>query len=407
MTLGLSFRLAPHTVSRSFARGLHAAGFTCLAAAFLVTIAFQSANPSDLLWPAMIALLPMIVLLWLTARTHSTFYSTSFLIVGAACSYWFALTFSSQLPPILSSDAFSFALPKIALVMVGGSGAGVAARVAWCAAGYLAAEVSVGAALLQTGHSIPFDVTTFLAFAITVTIFALASLSRRRSRRTQPILLRAVRDEQLAAMRHRIEATAAALIHDTVLSHLAAIANSSGNALNRALQTEMERDLETLIGEEWLTDESPTVDSAARRDWEQSSLFAAIQESRALGLTVETTGDLSAVLRLERASSHALGLAVKQCLVNVLRHAGTDQAEVAVFGSDVEVSVMVIDAGRGFAEAETGADKLGLRQSVRRRIESVGGGVQVWSTPGRGTSIMIRVPAANPIDSPSAVGDPR
>ena len=54
---------------------------------------------------------------------------------------------------------------------------------------------------------------------------------------------------------------------------------------------------------------------------------------------------------------------------------------------------MVIDAGKGFFEAETGADRLGLRQSVRRRIENVGGTVRVWSTPGRGTSVMIRVPA--------------
>jgi signal transduction histidine kinase len=53
---------------------------------------------------------------------------------------------------------------------------------------------------------------------------------------------------------------------------------------------------------------------------------------------------------------------------------------------------MVIDTGKGFSEAETGADRLGLRNSVRRRIEAIDGTVQVWSTPGRGTSIMIRVP---------------
>jgi len=57
------------------------------------------------------------------------------------------------------------------------------------------------------------------------------------------------------------------------------------------------------------------------------------------------------------------------------------------------VSVMVIDTGKGFSEEETGSDRLGLRQSVRRRIENVGGTVQVWSTPGKGTSVMIRVPA--------------
>jgi signal transduction histidine kinase len=68
---------------------------------------------------------------------------------------------------------------------------------------------------------------------------------------------------------------------------------------------------------------------------------------------------------------------------------------------------MVIDAGKGFTEAEMGADRLGLRQSVRKRIESVGGHVQVWSTPGKGTSVMIRLPALEPevvIDLPNSSG---
>jgi signal transduction histidine kinase len=154
----------------------------------------------------------------------------------------------------------------------------------------------------------------------------------------------------------------------------------------------MERDLEILIGEEWLSEALPAIDSKTRADWQNSGLYAAIQESRALGLEIESTGDLAAVARLGRESSVALGLAVKQCLVNVLRHSGTTHAEVAIYGSETDVSVMVVDTGRGFSEGETGADRLGLRTSVRRRIEAIQGSVQVWSTPGRGTSIMIRIP---------------
>ena len=62
---------------------------------------------------------------------------------------------------------------------------------------------------------------------------------------------------------------------------------------------------------------------------------------------------------------------------------------------------MVIDGGKGFHERETSVDRLGLRQSVRRRIESVGGTVQVWSTPGKGTSVMIRVPASKNAQAPT------
>jgi signal transduction histidine kinase len=324
----------------------------------------------------------------------TVFYSTAYLVVGAGCSFWFALTFYSQSAQLVASDAFSVALVKVALVMVGGPRGGLAKRIGWCVAGYVTAEASVDVAILLTGKKVELDVTTLLAFVVTVVIFLLNDRSRRLSRRSQPLLHRAARDEELAAMRHRIEVRAAALMHDTVLSHLAAIASTADGPLHPALRAQVERDLEVLIGEEWLGDDSPKVDASPQADWRQSGLFAAVQESRAIGLDVASTGDLSAVARLDRETSYALGLAVKQCLVNVLRHADTNQAEVAVYGSEKEVSVMVVDTGRGFTESEAGTDRLGLRQSVRRRIESVGGVVQVWSTPGRGTSIMIRVPAS-------------
>ncbi|MEO6943713.1 MAG: ATP-binding protein [Lacisediminihabitans sp.] len=336
-----------------------------------------------------------IVLLWIKRRSRTTFISASYLIVGGAAVYWYALVFYSQTIPIASSDAFSPAFAKISLLMVGGSGAGLTAGVLWATAGYLVAELAAGAAALEAGLPLEFDGLTFAALVAILVIFILVDVGRRSSWRTQPRLHRAARDEQLDALRYRIEAKAAALMHDTILSHLAAIATSSPGPLPIALQTQIERDLEILIGEEWLSDVSSVVDAKTRADWRSSGLYTAIQESRLMGLTVESTGDLAAVVRLDRESSTALGLAVKQCLVNVLKHSGTTQAEVAVYGSEADVSVMVVDTGKGFIETETGANRLGLRNSVRRRIEAIDGVVQIWSTPGRGTSIMIRVPVDN------------
>ena len=82
-----------------------------------------------------------------------------------------------------------------------------------------------------------------------------------------------------------------------------------------------------------------------------------------------------------------------QCLVNVVDHAGIGSAEVILTASDDEVSVMVLDSGRGFSIDDTGSDRLGLRQSVKRRVEAVDGSVRIWSTPGAGTSVIIRLPA--------------
>jgi signal transduction histidine kinase len=60
---------------------------------------------------------------------------------------------------------------------------------------------------------------------------------------------------------------------------------------------------------------------------------------------------------------------------------------------------MVVDDGRGFDEQATGADRMGLRNSVRERIGRVGGDVQVWSSPGSGTSVMMSVPYSAAIES--------
>jgi len=387
-------------VSRSFGRAVNAVAYTCLGAALVMAIAFQFALPTTVLWTAMVAIIPMIVLLYLGARTRDTLYSVAYLVVGAACTFWFVLTFYSQTPAILESDAFCLALPKIALVMVGGSAPQILPRLAWCTAGYVAAEVAADAAILVTGQLWQFDLTTLLAYLVISIIFIVGSVSRISSKRTQPKLHRAARDEQLAAMRYRIEVKAASLLHDTVLSHLAAIANSVDDRLDSNLRGKVERDLEILIGEEWLTEAEPEVDPALRQRWEQTPLFLAIAESRILGLDIDTTGEFEAVSRLDPETGQSLGLAVKQCLVNVLRHSGLTLAEVAVFESETDVSVMVIDAGRGFVEAETAPDRLGIRNSVRDRIDAVGGAVQIWSTPGRGTSIMIRVPARSSERSP-------
>lgn len=398
MSLGIPAHLAPQALSRAFAKGQHAVALTCLAGAMILVLIFQWTYLDLFLWPAALALLPMFALLWLNDRSRTTFSSASYLVVGGAGLYWYAITFYSQVVSTLSSDSFSASLPKIALLMVGGSGAGLVTGALWATAGYLIAEVAVGAALLESGRPLFFDQMTFLTLLTLFAILVLVDVGRRSSWRAQPRLHRAARDEQIAALRYRIEAKAAALMHDTLLSHLAAIANSTTGILPSALQVQMERDLEILIGEEWLSDGSAAVDAQARTDWRSSGLYAAIQESRLMGLEVESTGDLAAVARLDRESSAALGLAVKQCLVNVLKHSGTTQAEVAVYGSDADVSVMVVDTGKGFTEAETGVDRLGLRNSVRRRIEAVEGTVQVWSTPGRGTSIMIRVPVETDVE---------
>ncbi|MDQ1597028.1 MAG: hypothetical protein QOI70_452 [Microbacteriaceae bacterium] len=392
MSVSLSSGAEPLVVSRAFAHSAHAIGYTCLGSTLLITLAFQVARPHDNLAPVLLTLTAMIGLLFLSARRPSILLSVVYLVAGATGTFWIVVSLYQTDPGVPQSSAFPLSFLAIALVMVGGPASGLIVRVVWSTAGCIAGEVALSGAQYVSRHPVRPDLATLAAYGTTVAILVLVSVSHRNAWRSQPMLHRAALDEQLAAMRYRIEVKAAALMHDSVLSHLAAIAGSSEPQLDPTLRIQIHRDLEFLAGEEWLIDQAAEVSTKPDLAFRMSPLCAAISETRLNGLEVECTGDLNAVCTLSPDCSVALGLAVKQCLVNVLRHSGVTKAEVAVFGSGPEVSVMVIDAGCGFTESDTSADRLGLKQSVRARIETVGGSVQVWSTPGRGTSIMIRVP---------------
>lgn len=393
MSIGLPAHLRPQSLARAFVRGGHVAALISLLAAGATVGAVQAARQDLVLWSALVALVPIIVALWFVDRHPTLFFTVAYLAVGGASTYWFALTVMADMTPIVATDDFVLSVMRFAVMLVGGAGIGIVSGLLWTVLGLLVAEVAIIAAASQTGTLIRPDFASILALIAIVATLVVVRNARDAVRRAQPSLSRAVRDEHIATVRYGIEAKAAAVMHDTVLNHLAAIAAAPRGTLDSRLQAQIERDLEFLVGEEWLSDSSPTVDVQARADWQHSHLSQAIEEARRLGLDVDVSGDIAAVGRLGAAQSSALGLAVKQCLVNVQKHAGTGHAEVVVYGSERDVSVMVIDAGKGFSEAETGSDRLGLRHSVRRRMESVGGAVRVWSTPGRGTSVMIHVPA--------------
>jgi signal transduction histidine kinase len=62
--------------------------------------------------------------------------------------------------------------------------------------------------------------------------------------------------------------------------------------------------------------------------------------------------------------------------------------------ADTSLVLVVLDEGQGFDQDLVPADRLGLRASVQERIAAVGGGATIWTQPGRGTSVMLRVPLA-------------
>ena len=124
----------------------------------------------------------------------------------------------------------------------------------------------------------------------------------------------------------------------------------------------------------------------------RNQILMIISDLQWRGLTVHVTGSGVGIYRLSADAGPALIDAVRACLENVLRHSGVTVAEVDLAYDEKEITVVVVDQGSGFDPQAIADDRLGLRTSVVERVRSVGGSVKIWSSPGAGTSIVMRVP---------------
>jgi len=395
--LGLPPHLAARTTLTAVSRAAHAGAAVCLSAVGLVVLTIQADVPQVIVWPALVVLIPMIVLLALLERTPSVFIAASYLGIGGLCVVWYTLIASVQLDTPVANDDFTIVLLKIALILVMGVGPGIGAAMVWTTAGYLIGEAAAAIALAWLGSPWSFEPVTFATWFIVMGLLGVLRADLLSGRHAQTELYRAARDEMLADVRHGFEQRATALLHDTVLNQLAVI-TASGSRLSPETRASIQTDLEAIVGQEWFaaTEPAPADDAAPDR---AHRLRAAVDEARG-PVTVGVEGDPAGLDRLDAETFDELVRAVAQCITNVQRHAGTDSAEIVLGSTADEVSVMVIDAGRGFAVDARTDSRLGVGTSIVGRLETVGGAATVWSQPGRGTSVLLRVPA-RPIEAES------
>ncbi len=230
----------------------------------------------------------------------------------------------------------------------------------------------------------PGQVVTAIANAASYVGFhAVAAAVIRRGRRegAEVDMLRAEsaqRGERLAIERERNRQHR--LLHDSALQTLEGIASGlvgDDKAVRARARTEARRVRQALAGVE------PDGDLA-------TALEALATDMAASGLEVSCSvgrvGDLAA------PAQSALVEATREALRNIVKHAGVNAAVVRA-DTDAEALVITVrDHGRGF-DPETRAPGFGLRQSVAGRLAEVEGSVEVWSQPGRGTRVTLRVPS--------------
>lgn len=340
----------------------------------------------------LLALVGMLGLLAYTGLRPGLRSRIVFLAVGSVLAAVYQLSILLVDASLAETASYVLNRPAFVLVLVSPGIVRPLVGLVWSAVGYVLAMSSLLVSDLIAGAPLVTGWGPTIALAIYSSAYLTLAGIRASQRNQLPDLARLEEDTRRLALEHQYEQRAAAVIHDTVLNDLTVVMNASG-ALDERTRERLRADVSTLGDAAWLREsrDSITLDPA---DAElRNGMVALVSEMQWRGLTVDVTGNPETeVLRLSSAKIAALHDAVRACLENVLAHAQTSTVEL-VLGAEVDhATVMVIDQGIGFDPEAVPVDRLGLRSSVVRRIEALGGSVRVWSTLGNGTSVMISMP---------------
>jgi signal transduction histidine kinase len=112
------------------------------------------------------------------------------------------------------------------------------------------------------------------------------------------------------------------------------------------------------------------------------------------GVNVDFHSAEEEVGRLPPELETVLYRVVQEALTNVLKHAHAHHVSVVVERHDGRVIAIVEDDGRGFdSTSPASGNRLGLL-GMRERVTLAGGTLEVESEPGRGTSVISKIPLA-------------
>jgi signal transduction histidine kinase len=387
-------------------RAFQTAAIASLTFAAIIVGVYAAVDPSKHLLTVMVALVITLCMIAVHARVGTRRSAAAFIIVGGASAWWIAFVAQREIPePSVVSSLTS--LTVIPLVLVGGAGAGTSSVVGWSVAGFVVGRLMALVGAVQAGGGYQPAILAWITLGLTIGVVVAGSRTTAQAERVQAELLRSAREEHVWVYRQHIELEAAAILHDTLLSHLSAIALAPAGKVDPGLVRAVDDDLSMLAGQDWLSGDRSAVDRADGNLFTQMIAgFRSSDDSGARALDIDLSGNLEVLDALAPDVLRALVGAVGQCIANVEKHAHTDHAEVNVFDDGRTCTVMVVDAGRGFDQRATGTDRLGLKNSVRRRVEAVGGEMQLWSAPGTGTSVMLSVPIhSKPIQGESEQTD--
>lgn len=177
-------------------------------------------------------------------------------------------------------------------------------------------------------------------------------------------------------------AEVAAHLHDSVLQTLALIQRSDDPGRMSMLARHQEAELR-----DWLYGTAP-LDGVDLLSTAMRRAATKVEQDHQVPVDVVMVGDQTL-----GEEHHGLVGAASEAMVNAAKHSGAERISLYVEVEGDEVSVFVTDQGKGFDPEAVDGDRRGIAQSIRARMERVGGTVEIESTPGEGTEVALRMRA--------------
>ena len=137
---------------------------------------------------------------------------------------------------------------------------------------------------------------------------------------------------------------------------------------------------------EWLFGAAP-LDGMDLVSTALKSASAKVEEEHQIPIEVVTVGDHP----IDESSRSLVG-AASEAMVNAAKHSGADRMSLFFEANGHHLSVFVTDQGNGFDIASVNSDRKGIADSIRSRVERVGGTVEIISEPGEGTEVILSMP---------------
>jgi signal transduction histidine kinase len=193
-------------------------------------------------------------------------------------------------------------------------------------------------------------------------------------------LLTDLSTERSERIRQEERAEVAAHLHDSVLQTLALIQRSNDPQRMAMLARHQESELR-----DWLYGTVP-LDGVDLLSTALKLAAARVESDFQIPVDVVTVGDHPVEDR-----TRALVAAATEAMVNAAKHSGAERMSLFFEVEDGSLELIVTDQGNGFDLSGVPQDRKGISESIRSRVEKIGGQVEIVSEDGEGTEVILRL----------------